>query len=459
MTTTWDTQIINYYNLLPDTRKLACSRMTLSTSAAMMAIFTRNPLFGKKEEKISTKKDWDTQILAYYTTRTNTTDKLPSSRMTMATGDSMMAIFNKDPLFGTLYKKDELITEGLSLQISSTNSKKRKADKIKKTFDNRTSIIYSDSDEEELRAKETKRLIREEFKSTENENKLSYDTSFEQKQLMRGENIPMQLTVDIPNNTPTKHQEILEIQNPLVPQSVEDALGKMVNHTHSGMKITCSALFDRISEHSTVRLKNANKVAQDILSNFEIRTRLEDDDILRTPKYTWERPCCNGKSCQGYSTHGDILVEMLPKKLYYDIMNKYQQDHIPPELPSKVYSCLRCVRYQHTFFIKNTEAEKIKHDPTVVPSTFWYLIGKRGEYDIVQCMFTSPDIYQGTILGLLPECSRYYERFVDNDENHGPIVYHQQKGYLTPEVYREYQNFQNGAVLQLESNQANEFQV
>lgn len=178
------------------------------------------------------------------------------------------------------------------------------------------------------------------------------------------------------------------------------------------VEIYVAILEGRVLEPSTLWSEYFGRVVDDD-DAVVIRNRVDDDEILRVPSNPNERACRNGANCQGYIAFGDVLTE------------------VPAAGPRREQPgfCLRCIRYNSTFIIVNLLAHNKNIAHHAMPKIF-NKVGVRGEYAIEQSLISSPQIYHGNLLAVIPEYKNYYTRAVDPKTG---VVYHRQTKYLYPD--------------------------
>jgi hypothetical protein len=226
-----------------------------------------------------------------------------------------------------------------------------------------------------------------------------------------------------------------------VNQRIYDALNSQTDYHRVNLPLILKVLSEQDTENFQI------PVSDELILNYRQqaleRTRENDNEILRTPKYPWERPCINGFHCKGYEQFNDILMEYLTP----DEMRAAMHD--PTTLPEVPRMCLRCKRYTVMFMIFNIEANKMAVDASqFVVSEFYNITGKRGEYELYDCVVSDPAHIQCLPLPVVMDIPRHYKRRVETEIVELPgfapfeiqVSHHDQK-YDSPREDRSNQYF------------------
>lgn len=155
---------------------------------------------------------------------------------------------------------------------------------------------------------------------------------------------------------------------------------------------------------------------------IEKRLRDDENEFLRQPKPGVDRPCRNGKYCQGTRVPDSIPIVLT------EYLTKTERQILATtgKLPDEPRRCVMCNRNDIQFdhmSIRST-ADDIKGQFCI--QNYCNVVNVEGEYDMRQCFMSSSSDYQGIPKPVVIHCLYWYKQYTRAD---GLLAY-DQSGYI-----------------------------
>lgn len=169
---------------------------------------------------------------------------------------------------------------------------------------------------------------------------------------------------------------------------------------------------------------HALPVLEKYLSVMDVwRRREEERDLLREPT-GHERPCVNGKNCEGTMIPGAKKVVLKEACSHAEVQEFYRTG----QWPEARRPCRMCARRAINQDYYNTRANGECIRPDAVLHTFCNIVNAEGEYSAQDVIMASSTAYHGVIAPVPIHCRLWYRQRVGEDG----LLYYEQPGYAKP---------------------------